>query len=128
MKLHEFAEKLRQLRIATVDNPEKGGFVNSNGTWVRVMEMELHYLVENHIQPVCIATVFFVDTDRDARLPEAQLIRAGIWHTYDCGWLLASINGQTIILAKVTPIEQTDLDSGWVTDDGRLILRRSHNE
>lgn len=137
MRLYEFAERIRQQRLKTVDNPRAGGFVQQNdqkkhwfpwhkedSVWAMVMEVELHYKINGVIRPVCITPLFYVDTDPNAKSPEAQLIRAGIWNPYDCGWLLASIKGNTVMLAKVTPSEKTDLDDGWMTNSGQLVLKR----
>jgi len=124
LRFNEFAEHLRALRMKTVKDPSAGGFTRSGNVYVRVMEMELHYEVGEKIIPAGIVSVFYVDTDANARTPEAQLIRAGLWESYECGWLIANIKGTAVTLAKVTPAERNDLDQGWITDSLQLVLRR----
>lgn len=125
MQLKEFAEQIRQLRIATINNPAKGGFVFNNGTWLRAMSTELYYEIDGTRTPSGLVQMYYVDTEKNARGPEAQLIRAGLWEPYEVGWLMASIKGVTVMLAKVTPIEQRNIDEGWITSTGQLILKRS---
>ena len=125
MRFREFAETLRQLRIKTINDPSSHGFVMNNGTWLRAMETELYYEIDNQIQPAHMVTMFYIDTDPEAKSPEAQLIRVGMWKPYEAGWLVLNIKGDSLLLAKVTPSEQSDLDEGWVTDSGQLVLRRN---
>lgn len=128
MQFRDFAEQMRQLRIATAANPQKGGFVYSEGSWFRAMDVELYYEIDGLRTPAGIAQLYYLDVEKDARGPEAQLIRAGIWEAYEVGWLIASVKGVTIELAKVTPVERLNIDEGWITSTGQLILKRNTRE
>jgi hypothetical protein len=125
MHFREYAESLRNLRIRTVTNPERAGFIFNNGSWLRVMQTELYYNIDEKMIPAGLIDMFYVDIDPNIKSPEAQLVKTGIWNSFEGGWLIANIKGDTVFLAKVTPAEKTDLDDGWITNDGILVLRRS---
>lgn len=125
MLLRDFAEQLRQLRIATIANPLKE-FICTNGNWFKAMETELYYELPDGLRvPSGMVQMFYADMELNSRSPEAQLMRAGIWEPYEAGYLIANIKGISIPLAKVTPLERRDMNEGWVTNSGQqLILRR----
>lgn len=124
MEFKEFAEDLRQLRLRTIANPARGGFVQTNGTCLRAMETELYYSVRGKLQKAGKVGLFYIDTDPHAKSLEAQMVRTGLWEKYEVGWLAANVKGVSMLLAKVSPSEKVNLDNGFISDSGTLVLRR----
>lgn len=125
MHLWEFADKIRQLRIQTAEFPQVAGFAKHGDIWVKSLETEVRYNNNGIIFHSCKSELYYADVDPNSRSVEAQLIRSGIWNQSECGWLMAKIKDIVLTLAKVTPSEKVDLDSGIITNSGILVLWRN---
>jgi len=53
---------------------------------------------------------------------DAQLVRQGIWNKNDCGLLWIESPRQNILLARVNPYEVVNIESGYITELGEIII------
>jgi hypothetical protein len=100
------------------------GFIKHGDIWIRSINTTIRYNNNGTVVDICESKLFYIDVDPNSKCVEAQLIRVGIWKQEECGWLMTSIKNIAITLAKVTPSEKTDIDSGLITNSGILVLRR----
>lgn len=129
MNFSEKAEELRLLRLQHLGEPEKVGFELVNG--VMTMTIVAHVFVHDGsvMKSLGPTRIFYMDQNPQLNSPkgktsEAQLVRAQIWQPYEVGWLTLNAKGEEIWLAKVNPREQVDLELGWITAKGEIVLRR----
>jgi len=125
MNFSDFAYKVQSLLLKHLDNPAVARFKrNSRGIFQKVMYAPLIIKNGEELQRKGEIKLYYAEQNPNGISKEAQIIRAGVWKTYQVSWLWIWYRNKRIWLARVNPDEKSYLSIGWISNRGEVIIER----
>ena len=97
--------------------------INSEKDYRYLTSCFVQYLnEESFLSEIDSAELVIKSPDNNDTSSDAQLVRSKIWHKDECGTLWIESSTLTLQLARVNPREALDLQVGWITEKGEVII------
>jgi hypothetical protein len=118
------ATQLNVERIKSLGNPSRSGFYpNRRGVMQRTIgQIPFCTRSNGRIKPLGLGLLCYSDQDSKEECAEAELVRSNRWASHQVGKLWAFINGKIINLAQIDPTGEKLLKSGFITEDGHVVI------